>query len=130
MNVKDENTAFVIFNKLPQTLLGFLEFLTPQIADQGVGISKEDQTILISVYPNPNSGAFTIEIDNPQQYEIEITFLNAIGQQLYNETLPAFLSSMIIKDFKIDDIATGMYVLKVSTAKKTWLKKIVILNLY
>ena len=39
LNVKDENTAFVIFNKLPQTVLGFLELFTPEITDQGRGIN-------------------------------------------------------------------------------------------
>jgi hypothetical protein len=37
--VKDENPAFVIFNKLPQTVFGFLELLAPEIADQGIGIN-------------------------------------------------------------------------------------------
>ena len=37
--MKDENAAFIIFNKLPQTVFGFLELLTPEIADQGSGIN-------------------------------------------------------------------------------------------
>jgi hypothetical protein len=37
--VKDENTAFVIFDKLPQTVFGFLELVTPEIVDQGIGIN-------------------------------------------------------------------------------------------
>jgi len=37
--MKDENAAFVIFNKLSQTVFGSLELLAPEIADQGIGIN-------------------------------------------------------------------------------------------
>jgi len=94
------------------------------------GISNEDQLVHINVYPNPSSGAFTVEIDNPHQDNIEIAFLNSIGQQLYNESIPALFSNKIIKDFKIENISTGMYLLRVNTSNKVWLKKVVIMNLY
>ena len=37
--MKDENAAFIIFNKLSQAVFGFLELLTPEIADQGICIN-------------------------------------------------------------------------------------------
>ncbi len=39
LNVKNENTVFVTFNKLSQAVLGFLELLTSEVADQGIGIN-------------------------------------------------------------------------------------------
>ena len=34
----------------------------------------------VSVYPNPNNGIFTIELNNHLNKEIDITFISPLGQ--------------------------------------------------
>jgi hypothetical protein len=78
---------------------------------------------LISLFPNPNNGQFSIEFSNPLQNErseIIITDLN--GKQVYND----FVSKEeIVKQFDLSYINKGMYVVMVRDKKILFTKKFI-----
>jgi len=75
------------------------------------------------VYPNPNSGFFTIDLKNNLTGSAVINVFNMIGEKVYStiqQTQSAKLSLNLSKQ------PQGVYYLQISTAKQTITKKIVI----
>ncbi|MGN6569771.1 MAG: T9SS type A sorting domain-containing protein, partial [Flavipsychrobacter sp.] len=67
----------------------------------------------ISLYPNPNSGNFTLraqlQVDNEEWIDLEI--INILGQQVYTQQLPV-QNSMLDSKIFIQDIKPGLYYLR------------------
>jgi len=70
---------------------------------------------LISIYPNPSNGLFTIEA----QGDLEI--YNAVGEKIYAELVSASTTSI-----NLSSQAKGVYFVKVTNESKVWSKKIII----
>ena len=86
-----------------------------------VNQSSMPNTEIISLYPNPNQGYFTIEILNPQQTESStISVANMAGEKVYEGTL---LKGEITKQLDLSYLNPGVYILTIinkeiiSTAK-------------
>jgi hypothetical protein len=77
------------------------------------------------VFPNPNSGSFTITIKNSKTVDAKISLQNLVGQQVFEKNLK---SGNGINSFKIDlnNLDDGMYLLQLAIEDKTYTKKIVI----
>ncbi len=74
----------------------------------------------IKLYPNPNSGIFTIEINKlgANRKELQIEILNTIGQTVYSRSItPA--NNNIKEQINLNDMPSGMYLLKASTDSGT-----------
>ncbi|MDO8366277.1 MAG: PKD domain-containing protein [Saprospiraceae bacterium] len=61
-----------------------------------------------NLFPNPNSGAFTVEMNGLPQDEVEFTLFNALGQQIKRETAD-FGSGSLLRSFDYGDLAAGVY---------------------
>ena len=61
--------------------------LTQVIAPGIVGISEVVNNVEFSVYPNPNTGQFIVELNNLDNNEYTIEIRNIIGQLVVNETV-------------------------------------------
>lgn len=68
-------------------------------------IPELSSPILFSVYPNPAKGLFQLRQENPGKLQI----INALGQEIINESLPAGDHSIDLKDR-----APGIYFVKVT----------------
>ncbi len=77
---------------------------------------KEDLRKLISVFPNPGNGEFSIEISASKNEIYAIELMNASGQILFNQTLE---SGQGINSYHMNWSAfpNGLYILKVNTEK-------------
>jgi len=62
------------------------------------------------IYPNPNSGMFTVEIDLKVKTDLLIQLINITGQIIYTESVNA---SSYKKDIDLSGYAKGVYALKV-----------------
>ena len=86
-----------------------------------VTINEQTLTEDISIYPNPNTGIFNIEIDNNKS-NFEISVQNTLGQNVYTEEL-----SKITKLNKLMDLSyleKGVYTITISeNDKNTTVKK-------
>ena len=94
----------------------------PEIKEGAIvntGFTKLAQTELV-VYPNPNSGEFTVELRNFKG-ESRIILFNAVGQIVHDE-----LTSDTELQMKVSNPKSGMYFIKVVNNNKQFSRKIVV----
>jgi hypothetical protein len=75
----------------------------------------------LKIYPNPNSGIFTIEIGNPQDYSLIIH--NLVGQKIAEETIYSKEGKKVLD---LQNISKGVYFITITQANKVTTKKLVI----
>ncbi|MCW3121011.1 MAG: Leucinerich repeat protein-like protein [Flavipsychrobacter sp.] len=75
----------------------------------------------ISVYPNPNSGNFTVEIRTANEEQARMNIVNILGQHVKDITIPSNKPTDIALD-----VPSGMYMLNATTSGQQWSKKIMI----
>jgi hypothetical protein len=69
-----------------------------------------------NVYPNPSSGIFTLDINNPNSFELKIAIFNSIGQSVYNtETKSIKFSEQI----NLSHLASGIYSIRLFSNDRT-----------
>jgi hypothetical protein len=86
------------------------------------GINEEEQnTINVSVFPNPSDGRFTVKTTNYNIDAIEI--FNIIGSKVASRLYSEQPASA---EVDISGLVKGIYILKVKNGKKTYVEKILI----
>jgi len=88
------------------------------------GIAENDNTNAINIFPNPNSGQFTIlsELNSGGTYSVEI--LNNLGQSVMTSSETA--SGNFRKEINLPGLASGIYCLVIKTEDGLWQKKVLI----
>lgn len=89
-----------------------------------VGI-EEDLALLngISVYPNPNTGLFTLSFDIPNSQALEISLVDMLGKEVMRQSLTPRPNDKLPID--LTEMNAGIYYLKLSTNGNSIVKKIV-----
>ena len=88
------------------------------------GIS-ELKTVSFRMYPNPNNGVFTVEINASQKETLDINILNTSGVTVYSLNgmeVNGFLS----KSLDLGTLSDGTYLFQISNGKESAMKKLVI----
>jgi hypothetical protein len=75
----------------------------------------------VNVYPNPNNGFFTIELNNHLNEEIDITFISSLGQIVNQQK---FNSNII--NFNAPYLSSGIYSLIIKSKNQYLIKKVTI----
>jgi len=94
--------------------------------DEAVEVENITETsgTQILVYPNPNKGKFTLEINTDNETDIQVELYNLNGQLLYNKTDRIYgLSSETID---ISDFAKGVYIIKVVANDEIKIEKLIV----
>ena len=89
--------------------------------DVSVGIGAEQDLPSVSVYPNPATNQFTVEIENPQDHS-NIKLVDARGRIIVEE----IIHDKILINSK--DLATGIYLLEVKSEEGFYYRKKLLLN--
>ena len=79
-----------------------------------------------SVYPNPNSGRFTISFDNLISKPTRLRVSNILGKVVYTETID-HPQSMSKKQIDLHQLGAGVYFVTLETEGKSYVNKIIIL---
>ncbi len=89
-----------------------------------LGVDDKNINDLITLYPNPNQGSFSLESQNLRVEMIEI--YNSIGQLIYQKNIPnTFISNF---DIELKRPSNGMYLVKIQTQKGIVTQKLIIQN--
>jgi Secretion system C-terminal sorting domain len=80
----------------------------------GTGMDDDTPDRNIILYPNPSSGAFTLEIINGNEKEISISVMTMTGQIIHNEVLKGNDAGMK-KAIDLSGFPKGTYVLHISS---------------
>src|SRR5690606_8861627 len=81
-----------------------------------LGISDKDNNTNLQLYPNPNTGSFTIK-GNINTGDINIDIINPLGQTVYNEQRT--MNNAQFEQVVHLDAAAGIYLLKLTTEQGT-----------
>lgn len=74
------------------------------------------------LYPNPNSGQFTVEFNATQREKYTVNITNQLGQIVLSETKSADIGVNQLQ-FSSDKFLKGIYILQIGTSEGTMYKK-------
>lgn len=92
--------------------------------DACIGIEENSSAHEIAVYPNPNNGAFSISISNAGSNELGISIINLLGKEVF-KTSYKNNGTDFNQQMDLNDLADGIYYIRVSIGSDVKIKKIV-----
>jgi len=87
----------------------------------GVEVIKLKESM--SVYPNPNSGRFTVDFYTPLRQSISVTLMNIQGQEVFSKTVKG---ANKYKEAVHENLQPGVYFLMVKTQSGVKTQKVII----
>lgn len=78
-----------------------------------VGLEELANDLGLNVYPNPNTGIFTLEINTANDIDANVSIMSIDSKLVYNEKVSG--SGIITQNININDLANGIYYLQVKT---------------
>ena len=72
----------------------------------------------LKVYPNPNSGQFTLQFQSSTAVDLNVTITNTLGQRVYQDDMVPGFSGVYNKTFNLQRLDAGMYYVKVLLGMK------------
>jgi hypothetical protein len=78
-----------------------------------VSVEELSANIGFNVYPNPNTGLFTIELNSSSDIDGKLTIMSIDGKLVYNDIISG--NGLITKAINISDLSDGIYYLKLET---------------
>ncbi len=88
-------------------------------------VSSDIQEKSFSVYPNPNTGQFMIELETVEQIDIHVRIFNHLGQVVYADVKRGFTGELK-EQIQLDKQPAGMYFLQVSYGGNIFNEKIIV----
>ncbi len=87
------------------------------------GIESNTDESVLSIYPNPNTGSFTLELNANDQLKLKV--INAIGEVVYKiDQLD--VNGFYVKSIELNNLAEGVYYLRLEGNTMIKTEKIVI----
>jgi hypothetical protein len=77
------------------------------------------------LFPNPNTGAFVVEMNGLPQDEVEFVLFNAVGQMIKRE-IADFGTGNLMRNFDYGVLPSGMYTLRVQANGQAMYIKVIV----
>ena len=87
----------------------YIEVLPNGMVEIGVEMSAK-------LYPNPNDGNFTLEINDRNSHQLEVHIYNTLGAEIYSESFVS--NGKTLKHLKLNDLSNGVYFIHLNTKDK------------
>jgi PKD repeat protein len=78
--------------------------------------NRMDQILGYKLYPNPNDGVFSLEVELNQESEIEICLFDMLGREVVKEARIADEFTIV---YNLPQLKPGLYVIRLSTYQQT-----------
>ncbi|MFW6019117.1 MAG: T9SS type A sorting domain-containing protein, partial [Bacteroidales bacterium] len=91
-------------------------------ADDDSGTEDINDDMQISVYPNPNAGIFTLEINGPKE-DFNLEIMNVKGQLIQSEQINA---NEFSKQYDFSNLSGGIYYIRLINEDMTKTQKLII----
>lgn len=91
------------------------------------GVASTNSTLLsLAVYPNPNSGIFTVRLNGTSSFkDVNIAVMNMSGQRVASRSF-GNTSTTLATDFNLSQFARGIYFVEVRADGEKMIRKLVI----
>lgn len=89
--------------------------------DQCVGLHEMAQNLALSVYPNPNTGSFLIEITTPSATPADLKIYNTLNELVYEEEGIMLINNQL-KSLDLN-LANGLYVILLQQGQQKTVRK-------
>ncbi len=94
------------------------------VEEFGVGIGEILSDNGLTVYPNPNTGLFTVELELAESSDLDVELNNVLGQRVYQTTLQQ--QKYWREDFNMTSYVRGVYLLRITTDKGLLQRRIIL----
>lgn len=91
------------------------------------GIEEVSNKLMLSLYPNPSNGLFTITLDEIKGEEVSIKIVNSLGL-IVDEQKVFVITSPYKKDLDISNHTKGIYYVTIESKKNKIVKPILLLK--
>lgn len=72
------------------------------------GISDKSKDLSASVYPNPNNGNFTLQLNTLKNQIVDLKVVNVTNTTVYEEKNIS-VNGKLVKELKLENLSSGMY---------------------
>ena len=104
---------------------GFDNVVLTVEVDNIVSIADLDFVESFNIFPNPNQGTFHILMQGESKDQVTIDFMNILGQVIETNVF-SFKSGELREKFEINDLADGVYLVKISSGEQSQFHKLII----
>ena len=104
--------------------LGSLNDWSIEICSDATASIEESQFDVFSIFPNPNNGAFTLNLNSTSNEDINVQVYDIRGRSIYNNAFnnTADFSQVI----NLNAIQSGLYIVSVSDGERKTIKRIIV----
>lgn len=88
-------------------------------------ITAANNTLNVSVYPNPNNGTFTMTMTGFEQKKVALNVYNLIGEKVYTEEMNLYAANYS-KQISLGSLPSGVYMVQVTDGNNTFTHKITV----
>ncbi|MEO9220067.1 MAG: T9SS type A sorting domain-containing protein [Bacteroidia bacterium] len=109
--ITSPNSTFSVSNTVKITVVVYRISEVTEIAEQ------QSSTDILSLYPNPNNGQFTLSLNTTDNNELKITVVNVLGKEVYNQN-QYFNKGENLLQIQLDKLPKGIYFVRVQNGNK------------
>ncbi len=88
-------------------------------------VIKEEKISQFNIYPNPNTGIFSVTFNAGAQSNYKISIINTLGQLVYEEALTGF-SGAYSKQLNLEQYGKGVFMINVADQESSSTKRVVV----
>ena len=90
--------------------------------DACTGIANNTTNINASIYPNPNTGTFILELNTGKTEVVDLKIMNSLGSTIYTES-NVVVATSLVKTISLKNVPAGMYYMTIRNGQKNIVQK-------